>query len=163
MPRRCTVCVHPKRKEIDRAFIAGRTYRTITDRFGVTRQATIRHVTHVARDLWRDKRGIDRAAVESIAKTAAKALAAAQRLLRSAETAKEHKGWAAAITAMQRHVELMAKIEGRINDTQVVFILDSPAWRTVEDRIFAALEAHPKAKNDVARELMRLSDGRGTP
>ncbi len=160
MPRTCTVCSHDQRRAIERAFIAGKAYRNISQRYGVTPWAIIRHVTHVARRLWRGQRLAEHAKGQDLADITAEALVEARGLLASAKRGKDHKAWAAAVTAMQRHVELLGKLEGRIRDTQMVMVLDSPAFRVVADRLFVALEAEPRARNLVARELMRLEAGK---
>lgn len=44
MTRRCTVCDHPRRREIDRALVAvSAPYRTIGAAYGLTRDALMRH------------------------------------------------------------------------------------------------------------------------
>lgn len=47
MARKCTVCEHPKRKQIDSALaIDGASYRTVSNRFGLTQSALKRHVAN---------------------------------------------------------------------------------------------------------------------
>jgi len=43
MPRKCTVCTHPKHEAIDRALRRGDAKRTIATRYGLSHQAVIRH------------------------------------------------------------------------------------------------------------------------
>lgn len=43
MPRVCTICTHPKRLDIEKASIARETIRAIASRFGVDKQAVLRH------------------------------------------------------------------------------------------------------------------------
>lgn len=138
-------------------------------------QAIIRHITHTARMLLSAARDRDAVKVRDLADIAAEALTEAKALLDDAKKGddlscpecnvvvgrlKDRKAWAAAVTAMQRHVEVLGRLEGRIKDTQVIVVLDTPEWRSVEDRIFAALESMPKARDLVARELMQLEAGR---
>lgn len=44
MPRKCSICTHPERDSINRAIVAGDSYRDIAGRFGVSRSAVERHV-----------------------------------------------------------------------------------------------------------------------
>jgi len=46
MTRRCTVCTHPKRDEIDKAIVAGASYRDVAGQFGLSKSAVERHHTN---------------------------------------------------------------------------------------------------------------------
>ena len=43
MPRRCTVCDHPKRHSIDEALFTGAPYRSVAKQFGLSESAVYRH------------------------------------------------------------------------------------------------------------------------
>ena len=43
MPRTCTICKHPDRERIERALLAGESYRHIAARFGTSSSALVRH------------------------------------------------------------------------------------------------------------------------
>src|SRR5215218_3476046 len=45
MPRRCTVCDHPKRHGIDEALVTGAPYRSVAKRFELSESAVYRHKT----------------------------------------------------------------------------------------------------------------------
>lgn len=47
MPRTCTICSHPKRKQIESLLGEGTAYRTISDRYGPSKTALLRHTEHV--------------------------------------------------------------------------------------------------------------------
>lgn len=47
MPRKCTICEHPQRSEIDAALAAGDPLRNIAKRFGTSTAALSRHKEHV--------------------------------------------------------------------------------------------------------------------
>jgi hypothetical protein len=50
MPRRCTVCVHEKRKAIDRAIVGGGTNRAIASQFAISKDAVDRHAkSHISK------------------------------------------------------------------------------------------------------------------
>lgn len=44
MPRRCSICRHPKRKTIDQALVTGSSIRDIAGQFGLTKSAVQRHL-----------------------------------------------------------------------------------------------------------------------
>ena len=51
MPRKCCICIHDERQEIERAVLAGDSYRTIAQRFAVSRDAVARHRRHIPTSL----------------------------------------------------------------------------------------------------------------
>lgn len=56
MPR-CSICIHPNRAEIDKALIAGESFRTIAGRFGTSRTSLGRHRdAHLAQQIERAER-----------------------------------------------------------------------------------------------------------
>lgn len=63
MPRRCSVCQHKYRKDIDKMLLASVSYRTITDSYQLSRQALIRHKNaHIPQEIAqaeRAKKGMD--------------------------------------------------------------------------------------------------------
>ncbi len=53
--RPCTVCIHPKRDEIDAAILDDRSYRTIAAHFGISHLAVYRHkLNHLPDSFIRD-------------------------------------------------------------------------------------------------------------
>jgi hypothetical protein len=51
MNKRCTVCNHPSRAEIDRGLMAGVAYRDLAAQFGLSPAALSRHTHHLKRQL----------------------------------------------------------------------------------------------------------------
>jgi transposase len=45
MPRRCTVCDHNERRNIDETLVTGASYRSVAKRFGLSESAVYRHQT----------------------------------------------------------------------------------------------------------------------
>jgi len=45
MPQTCKICRHDKREEIDRALLAGESFRNIAKRFGISTSSLVRHKT----------------------------------------------------------------------------------------------------------------------
>jgi hypothetical protein len=48
MPRRCSVCIHPDRQQIDQAIVSGNSYRTVAQQFAISRDAVVRHRRHLS-------------------------------------------------------------------------------------------------------------------
>ncbi len=61
MNKRCTVCNHAERPEIDRELIRGVTYRALAAQFGLSSSALRRHTKHLAGALDRQRRQEDQA------------------------------------------------------------------------------------------------------
>lgn len=162
MPRKCTVCHHPNRKSIERAFMAGHTYGHVGSRYDITSKEVRGHVTHMARRLMLARRSVEHARGQELADVAAEALVAAKQLLRDAKSGGDRKAWSDAIKALQRHVEVMGRLEGKIKEQPVLVILASPGWKMIEDAIFAALEPHTNARNAVARALLTVTNEGGS-
>jgi hypothetical protein len=59
MVKRCSVCSHPSRPEIDRGLMARVPYRTLAAQFGLTPSALCRHTKHLARALAAQRRRED--------------------------------------------------------------------------------------------------------
>jgi hypothetical protein len=48
MPQICTICRHPHRLQIEQALVGGITLRTVSDQYGPSKTALLRHRSHVA-------------------------------------------------------------------------------------------------------------------
>ncbi len=53
MNKRCSVCNHPSRAEIDRALLTGVPYRPLAARYGLSPSALSRHIRHLKQQLAR--------------------------------------------------------------------------------------------------------------
>ena len=51
MNKRCTVCNHPSRAEIDRGLLSGVSYRSLTAQYGLSPAALSRHTRHLQQQL----------------------------------------------------------------------------------------------------------------
>ena len=138
---RCTICNHPLRVEIDKALVAGATYREIAQRFGVSRDALYRHRKngHIAEQIAKaaKKKEIQQAKEVQAAILAQEAqeVADAQTILDEVSRLKdraltildraETEGTREACMALREVrgiVELLAKIQGQLSDAPTVNI-----------------------------------------
>ena len=51
MDKRCSICTHPARTEIDRALMAGESLRPLAAQYGLSLSALSRHTKHLSRAL----------------------------------------------------------------------------------------------------------------
>jgi hypothetical protein len=160
--RPCTICRHPERDEIDQRLIASTALKPISERFGVTVQALIRHRNLHLPQAVRDAAEGTRAAAER--QRGGDLLAAARALhgnaldlMRQAERARDLRTALAGIREAARCVELQGRLMGQIRETQSVNVILSPQWVSLQAVILSALEPHPEARQAVASALEVVS------
>jgi len=155
MGRRCVVCGHPEREEIERRLAGGESYRNIAQRFGLSIYSLHRHMrAHLSPAV--------RAALEAgELERGATALERVRELNREArallEEAKRKERYTAAVQAIGaalRALELEAKLLGELGGPKVQVSVDLGAIRRA---ILGALEdAPPEVRAKVADALLDL-------
>ena len=157
MPRRCTVCTHNKRAEIDQALVARQPFRTIADRFSVSKSALIRHHDdHLPAALVRAQEATEAAQADALLAQVCDLRDRAIGILDTAEAEEDLKAAISAIREARGCVELLAKLAGQLKDAPTVNILISAEWRGLQAAILAALAPHPDARLAVARALKEV-------
>lgn len=153
MARKCLVCGHPERVEIDRSMVEGLPYREIERRFRVDKSSLSRHLKHhLAEALQTARKAEDALKGESLWEQIEWLKAEALRISVKAEQAEDYRTALAGIREMTRIVELMAKLRGDLSDQQVNIIL-SPQWVQLRSTIVSALEEFPGARAKLAEVL----------
>jgi len=160
--RPCTICRHPERDEIDQGLIASTALKPISERFGVTVQALIRHRNLHLPQAVRDAAEGTRAAAErergGDLLAAARALhGKALELMRQAERARDLRTALAGIREAARCVELQGRLMGQIRETTTVNVTLSAEWLSLQAVILSAPEPHPEARQAVAAALGAVS------
>ena len=179
MPRRCTVCLHPKRTKVDKALVANRTYRSIADEYGLSEAALKRHKkTHLparlakahqaaekteATRLVNHRRELEaednREALDIIQQLRA-VNAACLEVLKRARADGQDSTLLRAVDRIHRQIEIQARLLGQIQDGQTVNVLVMPEWHELRQLIIDALRPYPEARADVVR-VLKLSRGAG--
>ena len=59
MVKRCSICNHPERREIDQGLLAATPYRTLAGQYGLSPSALCRHGKHLSRALEAQRRRQD--------------------------------------------------------------------------------------------------------
>ena len=172
----CTICNHPQRVEIDKALVAGTTYREIAQRFGVSRDALYRHRKngHIEEQIVKaaKKKEIQQAKEVQAAILAQEAqeVADAQTILDEVSRLKdraltildraETEGTREACMALREVrgiVELLAKISGELQDQSAVTvnIIENPQFNQFLTII--AEELPEDVKDRVVRRMDEIS------
>lgn len=115
MPRTCTVCLHPKRSEVDAALLAGEPLRTIADQFGPSKTALLRHREHVAPALAVAKQAAAVADADSLLEKVRGLEVDARRIGKAAETAGDARIALGAVRELTRIIELLGRLRGELD------------------------------------------------
>ncbi len=156
MGRPCSICVHPKLQEIDRALVEGKqSQRALAREFNITKTAINRHFLHhlpaelaksqEAKEVIEADNNIDRLLV--LQKEVQKIL----------EAAKEARTWHICLEAVReaaRLIELSSKISGELRPEFSVIL--SPQFITIQTAIIEALSPFPEARSKVVEALKRV-------
>ena len=165
MPRRCTVCDHPQREEIDMQLVCGESYRTIADRFRLSKTALIRHKESHIPDALVEAQDAGEAAQGDTLLAQVKALQSeAQDILGEARAAGDLRTALRGIGQALSCLELLSKIEGRLQDQQSVQvnvnmdIYRSPEWLRVGRMLADVLRDYPDLRATVAAKLGDMAE-----
>ena len=159
MPRRCTVCTHPQRAEIERALTDGGTIRDIARRFRVSRPSLARHKAHMreavkaALEAGKVNRGRD--VLERLQELDQRTRA----ILEQAQREGRARDALAAIRELRGLLKLEAELVGDLGRgtvVNVVPLVHSPEWHQLRDILISTLEAYPEAKQAVANAISRV-------
>lgn len=119
MPRPCSVCKHPDLNEINQALLKSDTLKSITVRFGPSKQALIRHRdTHIPKTLAKAKDAEKVVEAADLLQSIRSLHETTLKILRSAESEKR---WETALKAIQQaraNLELLAKLDGQLQERE---------------------------------------------
>src|SRR3712207_9300377 len=106
MPRRCTVCDHSERHNIDGALVSGTPYRSVAKRFGLSESAVYRHKNeHLPAHLLKAREAEEVAQADDLLEQVRNLQAHALDILERAEKAGDLKTALAAISQARRSEE----------------------------------------------------------
>ncbi len=159
MPRSCTVCVHPRREEIDRALVAGASNRSVASLYDVSEAAVRRHkANHLPARMVMAEKATEAAEADNLLDQAGDLQRRALAILDRAEEAGELRTALSAIREARGNLELLAKLLGELDERPVVNLTVSPQWLELRAVIVGALEPHPDALSAVVGALESAGD-----
>lgn len=161
MPRTCTICAHPQRNDIDAALIAGGPNRSIAVQYSLSAASVQRHRdSHLPASMAAAARAAEVARGDGLLALVRGLLAKALGILKKAEDSNDYRTALAAIREARGTLELLARLQGELQDTTTVNVLvASPEWLSLRGAILAALEPYPAARAAVAKAVRNGSSG----
>lgn len=156
MARACSVCTNKHRADIDKALVANSLpLRDIAGQFGVRKSAVERHkANHLPAIMVKAQEAEDIAHADSLIEQIRDLQSKALGILAKAEKAEDHRSACAAIREARGCLELLAKLQGELDERPQINILAvSSEWLTLRSAIMRALESHPEARSAVVEAL----------
>src|SRR5215204_734588 len=160
MPRKCTVCDHPKRHSLDEALVTGAPYRSVAKRFELSESAVYRHKTdHLPAHLLRAREVEEAARADALLEQVRHLQGHALDILERAEKTGDLRTALAAISQARGNLELLSKLAGELDERPMVNLNISPQWLELRAMIVGALEPYSEARGAVLRALERVGNG----
>ena len=164
MARRCTVCDHPQREEIDMQLVCGESYRKIADQFSLSFGSIARHKeSHIPDALVKAQDAGEAAQGDTLLAQVKALQSEAQDILGEARAAGDLKTALLGIGKAKECLELLFKVEGRLQDqqsVQVAVCMDihhSPQWRQVGAMLAEVLAPYPNLRGEIAARLKAMA------
>ena len=157
MPRKCTVCEHEKVEEINRLLLEGVSLRNIAKQYFVSVASLHRHKKdHLPAKLVKAQEAREIAKADSLLDQVTELRDKALSILTKAEKAGDLRTALQGIKEARGCLELLARLQGELQEQTTVNILINPQWITLRTVILEALDRYPEARQAVARALREV-------
>lgn len=156
MPRKCTICEHPRVDEINTALLDGVPLRDIAGQFSVSKTALHRHKGHIPAGLVKAQEAQEVARADSLLDQVTDLRDKALSILAKAEQAGDLKTALQGVREAKGCLELLAKLQGELAQEGTVNITISPQWLSLRTVILQALEPYPEARLKLAAALREV-------
>lgn len=156
MPRKCTICEHENKTEIDTALLEGEPYRHIAVRYGTSVGALQRHKEHLPIGMVKAQEAQETAAADSLLAQVKALQKKACSLLNKAEQAGDLRTALQGVREAKGCLELLAKLEGQLQQEGTINITLAPEWLELRAVIIQVLEPYPEAKTKLAEALQEV-------
>ena len=157
MPRVCTVCTHGDRPAVDQALVNHRPFRTIADRFALSKTALIRHHDdHLPEMLAKAQTAREAGQADDLLEQVKALRSKSLSILLAAEKAGDLKTALTGVRTALACLELLAEMSAQIDRRPVLNLLVAPQWLVVRATLLDVLQGHPEARSAVAARLLAL-------
>lgn len=153
MPRKCTICEHEQVEAINQELIRGISYRKISQKFSLSYDALYRHREHIPAEIAKAQQIDEAARADSLFFQVKELQAKAWELLNKAEAAGELKTALIGVREAKGCLELLAKVQGELDQEGAVNTILAPEWLKLRAVILQTLAPYPEAKNRLTNAL----------
>lgn len=155
--RRCTVCAHDQREDIDFAIVRGVERTAIAERYGIGRMAVVRHSdAHLSPALVRTAEVIAEADERTLVDRVKDLLGDAYDILGKGKETGDLRLAMSAMENLRRTLKLLGDATGELDHQQpttVINLQTDPEYVATRTLIMQALTPYPDAKEAVVRAL----------
>jgi transposase-like protein len=153
MSRKCTVCGHPNKDEIDKALVSKGAIRDIARQFDIDKSALSRHKqNHLPSILARAEDAKEVTKANNLIDEIERLRVKAERIARKAEKKGDYRTALAGIRELTRIVEILAKMQGELKEHTTNIVLNAK-WIELRAIILSALEDFPEARTKLSEVL----------
>jgi hypothetical protein len=141
MSRKCSICNHDRRQEIEHTLLRGESHRAVAQQFAVPRGAVARHLKHVSIALIQARQLEEVEDGRSILIQLRELKIQAEHLRARADRAGDYRNALVAVREKARLVELEARLTGELDErpeTKILnFTLDAETARRMTETFLA--------------------------
>jgi len=157
MAGRCSVCRHPDRPAIDQMIVNRRPYRSIVDRFHLSKSALIRHHDdHLPETLAKAREAEEMARADDLLIQVKALRSKAMALLMKAEQAGDLRTALRGVAEARACIELLAEMVQAIDRRTVINLVTSPEWLQVRAVVLDVLRDDPARRMALVARLEGL-------
>ena len=158
MSRPCTVCAHKRLEAIDKALVAGDTFRALSRQYKLSRDALRRHkMEHLPETMVKAQGVVEMVKGDNLLDQLTELQNQAKRIADQAEQAKNFSAALGGIRELVRIVELLAKLRGELQEGATVNLFVSTEWTNIQALMVSVLEPFPEARLAVVKALEESS------
>jgi hypothetical protein len=147
MSRKCCICNHDRRQEIEGALLRGESHRAVAQRFTIPRGAAASHLKHLSTALTQARKLKEIEGGKSILLQLRELNLQADQVKARADRTGDYRTALAALREKTRLVELEARLTGELNekrDTKIVNLnLDAETARRLTETFLARHKERP--------------------
>ena len=159
MPRKCTICEHPQVDEINKALLKGVSLRNIAKQYFVSAASLHRHKEgHLPAKLVKAREAQEVTKADSLLDQVIELRDKALSILAKAERAGELRTALQGVREAKGCLELLARLQGELQERTTVNVLVNPQWITLRTVILRTLEPYPEARLKLVQALKEAED-----